>query len=217
MNNGNVTIKSVSERKEYINKPIQIVCTENEKKSAENLIKHDIGIYERRGKFGLRKKDGLILTRPLFDKITFEKSPNAEIEDYAERFLYRLSGNEMDFYFSPYSPLDTNYICGYNISKTTCPKCKGSEKIDVKTEEFITKKVPATYLEKKHTSHFDGSVTKTSTQITKEHEEIVGVKTITKKVNCDQCNGNSIKITRLDAVYDEHKLKYVTKTVTFEY
>ena len=217
MNDGNYIVKSVAERKEYINKPIQIVCKENEQKVAENLINYNIGIYERQGKIGLRKKDGTILTRPLFDKITFEKSPNAEFEDYAETFLYHLTGNDMDFYFSPYSPVDTNYLCGNNISKEVCPKCKGAEEINVKTEQFITKKVPATYLEYTSTNYYNGNVYKISKQITKEHEEIVGTKTITKRVKCDQCNGYSIKITRQDAVYDEHKMKYVAKTITFVY
>ncbi|MFZ1456162.1 MAG: hypothetical protein WAT46_08985 [Saprospiraceae bacterium] len=217
MNDGNVIIKSVSERKEYINKPVKIICSENDKKVAENLINNNIGIYERGGKIGLRAKDGTILTRPLFDKITFEKSPNAEIEDYAEQFLYRLTVSEMNFYYSSYSPVDTNYLCGYNVSKTVCPKCKGAEEINVKTEQFVTKKVPATYLEYTSTNHYNGNVYKISKQITKEHEEIVGTKITTKKVKCDQCNGNSIKITRQDAIYDEQKMKYVTKTITIDW
>lgn len=217
MNDGKINIKSVSERTVFHNRPVQVVCQENERKEAENLINNSIGIYERGGKIGLRTNAGVILTRPLFDKITFEKSPQADFEDYAERFLYHLTGQEMNFYFSPYSPVDTNYLCGQNISKTVCPKCKGTETMEVKTEHFITKKVPATYLEYTSTNHFNGNVYKISKQITKEHEEVVGTKTTTSKVTCDQCKGNSVTILRQDAVYDEQKKKYVAKIITIEY
>jgi len=223
MNDGNFVIKSVSERKEYINKPVQIVCSENEKKDAENLINYNIGIYEREGRIGLRAKDGTILTRPVFDKITFEKSPNAEIEQFAEKFRYHLVGSEMSFYYSSYSPVDTNYLFGHNISQEVCSKCKGDGTIDVTTIQSTTKMVkqtptyskPSAWIEVRYrlnpiTHKYE------KVEISKEptYKEKVETKSITKKEKCDQCNGNSIKITRQDAIYDEQKMKYVTKTIT---
>lgn len=226
MNDGRITVKSVSERKEYINRPIQIVCTENEKKAAENLIDFNIGAYEREGKLGLRRKDGTILTRPLFDKITFEKSPNTEIEQFAEKFRYHLVGNEMDFYYSAYSSADSNYLPGYNISKEVCTKCKGDGTIDVTTKQNTTKIVEQKPTYSKPSGWVE--VPYRLNPITHKYErveiskgptykEIVETKSITKKEKCDLCKGNSIRITRQDAVYDEQKKKYVAKTVTFEY
>ena len=226
MNDGNIVVKSVSERKEYINRHVQIVCNESERKEAENLINNNIGIYERVGKIGLRTKDGVILTRPLFDKITFEKSPNAEIEQFTEKFRYHLVGNEMNFYYSAYSTADSNYLPGHTISKEVCTKCKGDGTMDVTTKQNTTKMVKQTPTYSKPSAWVE--VPYRLNPITHKYErveiskgptykETVETKLITKKEICDQCNGNSIRITRQDALYDEHKMKYVTKMFTFEY
>ncbi len=231
-NAGGGSSYTVTEKVRYLNGNIDFVGTEEDKKEIYKYPLLFVGTYKRNGKLGLRKDDGTVLTCPVFDKITFEKCPTAELEEGIQKYSFHLVGEGMDFYYRPYEWVggaDTTSFRGYSEKIVTrlakCTRCEGKGEIITTTTEEIREWVPPTTTTTNGTTdyetHYNTSSgqyervakTRTTTTTVPGYYRQVDGKTVRKTEPCHWCYGmtESISYKWHNATYDKELNKYVEK------
>ncbi len=191
------------------------VGAENDRKAAESVYSDRIGIFEEGGKQGLKTREGKIVAYPVFDKITFEKVPNAPSPNddlfKLETYMFHLVGQDMDFYCHAVQD-NKDFLGGYLISSHVenlseqCEKCKNTGKIIVTEKEtkqkWVNAKTISTGSGSETQTHADiysdkrgATVTTTRTHVTTKtipgHYEDAGSGNIKKEQLCPACQGRA--------------------------
>jgi hypothetical protein len=98
-----------------------------------------IGLFQEKGKWGLKNRSGTVLIFPLFDAITITKSPSRFYYDETHDYAFKLKSGDTAIYCSYSFGYMPDQLEGFISKMLPCNRCFGSGKLPDRKEEILVK------------------------------------------------------------------------------